>query len=433
MESTSRRRLRAVTASLHGSAGPTPAPSLPAEQRQPLERDLRELGDALEELRLQLGSSSEAIADAEIFHKGLSWALRYADGDGSCSPEDVVLLAAAAPRGLERAAALAAGERPWEGAFGKLALGYVSAVDGSTQPYGLIVPHGHDAGRPARLDVVLHGSQKTLGLSELRHVAKFDAGDGGAAPCSTPQLFASIEPSASAAQPFLELHPLGRVENCYRYCGEADVLESIEDVCKRYSVDRSRVVLRGMSMGASGTWHIGLTRPDLFAAIGPYCGYVDTHEFSHTPAMTDSFVKVDVPALPAHQQQALRMLDSVGYAANAGAVPAIAAVGEEDGFFGVHVLMAERMRREGLQLTNLVSPGTGHVVDPVTFAEQMRHIGAYCAAGLDRRPRRLRFVTWTLKYSRCHWLQLLGLERHYERTEVFALLGCLDIGSFSRV
>ena len=71
MESTSRRRLRAVTASLHGSAGPTPTPSLPAEQRQPLERDLRELDDALEALRLQPGSSSKTIADAEIFHKGL--------------------------------------------------------------------------------------------------------------------------------------------------------------------------------------------------------------------------------------------------------------------------------------------------------------------------------------------------------------------------
>ena len=112
-----------------------------------------------------------------------------------------MLLGATAPRGLEWVVALAAGERPWEGAFGKLALGYVSVVDGSTQPYGLIVPHGHDAGHPAWLDVVLHGSQKTLGLSELRHVAKFDAGDGGVAPCSTPQLFASIEPSARATQP----------------------------------------------------------------------------------------------------------------------------------------------------------------------------------------------------------------------------------------
>ena len=36
-------------------------------------------------------------------------------------------------------------------------------------------------------------------------------------------------------------------------------------------------------MGASGTWHLGLKHPDFFAALGPYCGYVDTHRFSETP------------------------------------------------------------------------------------------------------------------------------------------------------
>ncbi|MFO0970119.1 MAG: hypothetical protein U0793_31595 [Gemmataceae bacterium] len=41
-------------------------------------------------------------------------------------------------------------------------------------------------------------------------------------------------------------------------------------------------MLRGMSMGASGTWHLGLKHPDRFVAIGPYCGYVDTHRFSET-------------------------------------------------------------------------------------------------------------------------------------------------------
>lgn len=176
---------------------------------------------------------------------------------------------------------------------------------------------------------------------------------------------------------FIELHPLGRVENCYRWAGETDVFEAIEAVCRNYSIDRDRIVLRGMSMGASGTWHLGLKHPDRFVALGPYCGYVDTHRFSETPI--PGFIKVG--PLPEHQERGLHMLDSVDYAANAGVVPTIAAIGDQDVFFQAHVIMGEAFAKEKLQLVNLISPGTGHVIDPVTHAEQMRCIGEYTARG----------------------------------------------------
>ena len=142
-------------------------------------------------------------------------------------------------------------------------------------------------------------------------------------------------------------------------------------------------------MGASGTWHLGLKHPDRFAALGPYCGYVDTHRFSETPMA--NFVKVG--PLPEHQEKALHMLDSVDYAANAGVVPAIACIGEKDPFFQAHVIMGEAMEREGLKMLNLISPGTAHVVDPVTFKEQMRRIGEIAVKGRENVPRRIRFVT----------------------------------------
>src|SRR5207253_9899004 len=287
-----------------------------------------------------------------------------------------------------------------------------SDVDGSVQPYGVVVPKGHSVIAPTRLDVVLHGSTKPTGMAELRFLFRFDEGDG---------------PSASAPdQDFIELHPLGRVENCYRWAGETDVFEAIDDVCRRYTIDRRRIVLRGMSMGASGTWHLGLKHPDRFVALGPYCGYVDTHEFSQTPL--GNFVKVG--ALPAHQEKALHMLDSIDYAANAGVVPAIACMGEKDVFFQAHVLMGKAMEKEGLKMVNLISPGTGHIIDPVTHKEQMKRIGEYTARGLDHKPRHIRFVTWTLKYSRCHWLQVLGLAEHYARAELDARVtadGSVDV------
>ena len=372
-----------------------------AQAPQPLsERDRASLDADLNELKQEL-RHLPGLVDADIFSKGLTWALKY---DREFTPADVILLRKAISRGMERAKLLKDEKFPWRARRGKVALGYISRVDDSVQPYGLIVPKNYDPEKPIRLDVVLHGSTRPVGMSELRFMARFDEGDGE-------------NPSPPEA-PYIELHPLGRVENCYRWAGETDVFEAIEDVCNRYNIDRDRIILRGMSMGASGTWHLGLKHPDVFVALGPYCGYVDTHKFSETPL--DNFVKIG--PLPEHQELGLHMLDSVDYAANAGVVPAIACMGEKDIFFQAHVIMGEAMKKEGLTMVNLISPGTGHVIDPVTHAEQMKRIKEYADKGLNHQPSELRFVTWTLKYSKCHWLQVLGLEKHYARAEISARL-----------
>jgi hypothetical protein len=372
----------------------------PASQDD-LARDLKDLEERFAKLR-----DAELSPDGEIFAKGIAWALRY---EAKLQPADFALLKKSIDRGRARAEALAAGKHPWSEKKGKLVRGYRSAVDGSVQPFGLIVPAAYDLAKKIRLDVVLHGSTRPVGLSELRFMSRFDEGDEGGKP-----------PEAD----FIELHPLGRVENCYRWAGETDVFEAIEEVCRRYAIDRDRIVLRGMSMGASGTWHLGLKHPDVFVALGPWCGYVDTHRFSETPTMKN-FVKVG--ALPDHQEKALHMLDSVDYAANAGVVPAIACMGDKDPFFDAHVLMGEAMKREGLEMVNLIAPNTAHAFEPATQKEQMRRIGEIAAKGRPHDVDHLRFVTWTLKYNRCRWLRVLALGEHYARAEIEATYGAQAI------
>jgi pimeloyl-ACP methyl ester carboxylesterase len=337
-------------------------------------------------------------ADAEAFYKGAVWALRY---DTDLTAADVNLIRKFLARAEDRLEALEAGRRPWTQKKGRLVRAYVSEVDGSVQPYGLTIPAGYTPGRPMRLDVVLHGSSRPVGMSELRFMARFDEGDAGG---SAPDV------------PYLQLEPLGRVENGYRWAGETDVFEAMEDVCRNYSVDRDRIVLRGMSMGASGTWHLGLKNPDRFVALGPYCGYVDTHRFSETPL--PNFVKVG--PLPEYQEKTLHLLDSVDYAANVGVVPEVAAIGDQDVFFQAHVIMGKAIEQEGLKMLNLISPGTGHMQDPKTHAEQMRLIGQHADRGLNHTPDHLRFVTWSLKYHRAHWLDVLGLDEQYRRSEIEA-------------
>lgn len=375
-------------------------------RREEVESTAQELNQLHEQLVRLSQTDPDLLADVRIFHKGADWGTRYerplADGDRAVLTQAVAL-------GVQRARALLANQTPWVGQKGNVVRGYVSSVDGSTQPYGVIIPKHYDGTRPMRLDVVLHGSSKPVGMSELRFMSRFARTD---------------ESEATAPDvDYIELHPLGRVENCYRWAGETDVFEAIEAVCRNYNIDRDRIVLRGMSMGASGTWHLGLKHPDRFVALGPYCGYVDTHRFSETPV--PGFIKVG--PLPAIQELGLHMLDSVDYAANASVVPVIAAIGDQDVFFQAHVIMEEAFAKEGLKMVNLISHGTGHVIDPATHAEQLRRIGEYARKGLEDAPRELRFVTWTLKYNRCFWIELLGLKQHYARAEIHAKLG--DDGS----
>jgi hypothetical protein len=55
--------------------------------------------------------------------------------------------------------------------------------------------------------------------------------------------------------------------------GQLDALEVLEIAEKTIPHDPHRAVLAGHSMGGHGTWHIGLTFPDRFAAIGPSAGW----------------------------------------------------------------------------------------------------------------------------------------------------------------
>ena len=50
------------------------------------------------------------------------------------------------------------------------------------------------------------------------------------------------------------------------------LLALLDDVSKNLRVDSHRVYLSGLSMGGYGTWDLGLSHPERFAAIVPICG-----------------------------------------------------------------------------------------------------------------------------------------------------------------
>lgn len=338
--------------------------------------------------------STDLAADARIFTVA---AVRAVDFEPEVDGKAAERIAAALARAAERVALLEQGEHPWTTRRDRVILGFVSAVDGSAQPFGLIVPDGYDPAMPIRLDVVLHGS---TGAGVLAFVEGFDRGDAS--------------PKGPITSPFIELHPLGRLgENAYRFEGETDVDEAIAAVCRRFAIDSRRIVLRGSSLGGVGTWQLGLKRPDRYAALGPAAGPVDTHVFAAAP--WKHFVRLE-PLMP-WQETLLRMVDAIDYAANAGMVPTVAVMGSEDPYIGSHTLMEEAFAREGIPFTGFVARGEGHGLSAATREKQLQMLASPAAAGIPTRPPRVRFVTWSLKFARCHWLEVLGLERHYTRAE----------------
>ncbi|PXX28260.1 prolyl oligopeptidase family serine peptidase [Arenibacter sp. ARW7G5Y1] len=57
--------------------------------------------------------------------------------------------------------------------------------------------------------------------------------------------------------------------------GRLDALEVLAESKRLFKPDHSKIYLTGHSMGGHGTWYLGATYPDHFAAIAPCAGYPD--------------------------------------------------------------------------------------------------------------------------------------------------------------
>ena len=312
--------------------------------------------------------------------------------------------------GIERAEKIRAGSAPWKAATGRLARGYRSRLDGSVQPYGLVIPDSYDGKTRMRLDVVLHGRNGKLTESVFLHK------HGSPKPLPT-------------GLDRIELHVFGRTNNAYRWAGESDVHEALASVRARYRIDANRIVLRGFSMGGAGVWHLGLHYPHLWAAIEAGAGFSETVRYAK------------LPNLPPHQLRALRIYDAADYSLNAFNVPTVGYGGENDKQLQASVNIREALMREGFEFRQdgldwmapelapktpglraqfLVGPKTGHKFHPESKKRSDAFVDAQLEAKRRRAPREIRFVTYSTRYGKCHWVHIQGLERHYERAEVRA-------------
>jgi dienelactone hydrolase len=364
-----------------------------AEQKAALQTKLDDLQDRLKGSGVK---PAKLLVDVQVFAKGVEWCLRHgefypAKKEGQPSAwikycEDAIAA------GNARLDELQAGTNSWTDQEGSTIRGYVSRVDGSVQPYALSLPAGFkdaESGYRWPLHVKLHGRGGT------RNEVRFFNEHTGKKP--------------QDGQNWIQLDVFGRTDNAYRWSGETDVFEALKDVQRRYRIDDLRITLWGFSMGGAGAWHLGLHHPSKWSSVGPGAGFVDFYEYQK-----------QTEQLPSHQHRGLHIYDAVDYTLNMANVPLCTYGGELDAQLVASTKMVELAKEADVPVKLLIGPGVGHKFHPDTYKEFMAFHAEHTKKGRRRYPgnRSIRFVTWTLKYNRCEWLQIDELEKQYERTTV---------------
>src|SRR5262249_46779951 len=105
-------------------------------------------------------------------------------------------------------------------------------------------------------------------------------------------------------------------------------------------------------------------------------------------------------------------------------VPVVAYGGSEDPQLQAARNIEAILKPLNIPMTLLVADGLKHEFPPVWRAKAETEYEKYAGPGKGRTeyPQQVRFTTFTLKYSKCDWVDILGLEQHYSRAEVDATL-----------
>ena len=358
---------------------PPPGVPVPEADRAELEAGLKEL-------------AKETDPDVRIYHKAVDWALRY---DEILNVKEIPVAKALLKDGLARAKQLKEGRPAWKTGTGLVVRAYASKIDGSIQPYGLVIPQTYKPGTKTRLDFWLHGRSETL--TELAFVVGRQKSAGEFTPPDT-----------------IVCHLYGRFCNASKFAGEVDLFEALDQIRKNYTIDDDRICVRGFSMGGASAWHLGAHHAGLWACVAPGAG------FAETPVYANMFKD---PVKPTEWEQKLwHWYNATDYAANLFNTSVVAYSGEDDPQKAAADTMARAMKDEGMEMTHVIGPKTGHKYEPVAKKEVVRLVDEKAAKGREATPTKVRLTTWTLRYNTMKWVRIEALEKHWDRARVDAEL-----------
>ena len=214
------------------------------------------------EYNLQLSRQyriADLLPDVSVYYRAIDEALTYQEFYKANEIKQAYKLLEI---GTKRADDLLAGKAPWLHETGLVVRGFVSKLDNTVQPYGLVIPKTYrsDVARPVRCDLWFHGRGERS--SEQNFLGQRTNSAGRFTPYDT-----------------IVLHPYGRYSNAFKLAGEVDVLEALEHAKNNYFIDEDRTSVRGFSMGGAGAWNFAVHYSDMFFAANPGAGFSETPEF----------------------------------------------------------------------------------------------------------------------------------------------------------
>ncbi|HLW65134.1 MAG TPA: prolyl oligopeptidase family serine peptidase [Gemmataceae bacterium] len=133
-----------------------------------------------------------------------------------------------------------------------------SDIDGSVQYYSVVPAAAPKDGEP----------KVTPGLTLTLHGAAVEA--QGQAACFAQKPWTYVVAPTNRRPYGFDWEDWGRL----------DALEVLRDAEKEFHTDPQHRWLTGHSMGGHGTWHLGVTFPDKFAAIGPSAGWISMFSYA---------------------------------------------------------------------------------------------------------------------------------------------------------
>lgn len=442
---------------------PPPGIALTTAERAELTAGVEALGKEVAALEKDLAGKPAMLAllpDVLIFHKAVDWALRY---DEFFTTGHIAQARQQLEMGKARAAELRAGKPSWNAISGAdtkptadgkdklpamVVRAYRSKIDGSIQPYGIILPEDYRPGenKPRPLHFWAHGRGEKL--SELDFINQRLTSKGEFTP-----------PGAFV------LHLYGRYCNANKFAGEVDLFEALADAKKHYPIDDARLVMRGFSMGGAAVWQFGTHFAGMWAVVQPGAGFAESKEFLKLGLTPEK-------PLPSEWEQKLwRWYDSTLYVSNLKNTTTVAYSGEIDGQKQACDIMIRYARQEAgnanppvaelnkvnpgdgspkaeearvagtapdLTLYHVTAPNVPHKISPEAKVEIEKLVEAAVARrdaatapptpplpGAHSRspsgasvPKKIHFTTYTLVYPRMSWLTVVQMEKQWERADV---------------
>lgn len=360
---------------------------VPADRAATMRAQLKALQDKIVAARETKDAAKIALLpDVMIFERAVRCALDYQEffDVKDLDKADALLL-----EGIKRADQLLAGKAEWMTQKGLVVRGYISRIDNTVQPYGLVIPptYAIDHSVPTRCDIWFHGRGEKL--SEVNFLWDRMKNPGEFTPDHT-----------------IMLHPYGRYCNAFKFAGEVDVLEALEDVQNRYRIDEDRISVRGFSMGGAACWQFATHYADRWFAANPGAG------FSETPQFLKVFQKEELKPMP-WEQTLWNLYDCDKWALNLTHCPTIAYSGENDSQKQAADVMEKALERCRIRLRHIIGKGMGHRYDVDSKEIVSDALDRLARVGRTSLANDINFETSTLKYNTMHWVRLHGIQEHF--------------------